>query len=201
MHVGVSISPDERSKGLGTSIKGSTNSSSRLEALEAKVNQLLDVGGSSAQREESISPEASSSRKQSTSNVHQSIEIQVSQSPASGESYSSRYRQLSERSPEPDPLNTGLVSSETATHLIEIYRTSLAPHFPFVVLSPSASIDELRIESPCLFLSILTAAAFNDLALQRSLGEMTRRTFGARSILGGETSFDLLQGILVSTLR
>lgn len=191
------MSPNERSKELRLSVMTGADRSSRLEALEAKVNQLLDVGGSSAQTEQSTSPEPSSLRKQSFANVHQSIEIPVSQSPASGESYSSRYRQLSERSPEPDPLNTGLVSSETATHLIEIYRTSLAPHFPFVILSSSVSIDELRIESPCLFLSILTVAAFNDLPLQRSLGEMTRRTFGARSILGGETSFDLLQGILV----
>ena len=96
-----------------------------------------------------------------------------------------------------DVISRGLLSLETATRYFETFKTVLSPHFPFVVIPPSMSVHQLRQTKPFLFLAILASASYDDLSLQRILGDEVKKAVASRIILGGEVSFDSLQGLLV----
>ncbi|KAH7012358.1 hypothetical protein B0J12DRAFT_446624 [Macrophomina phaseolina] len=96
-----------------------------------------------------------------------------------------------------DVMGAGLVSSKAAEYYIELYKSNLTPHFPFVVIHPDVSAEQLRQERPLLFLAVLTAAAFGDVPVQRSLAKRMRDALG-QSVAGhGDMSFEMLQALLV----
>ena len=96
-----------------------------------------------------------------------------------------------------DIIDAGLLTMEAANSLLETFKTTLTPHFPFVVIAPQTTAKELRQEKPCLFLAVLAAASYEDMPLQRSLSKKVSRAISDRMIRGGEMSLDLLQGLLV----
>ena len=59
------------------------------------------------------------------------------------------------------------------------------------------SAETLKKEKPFLFLSVLASASFNDMPLQRRLGDIVKKTINQRIIQDNTTSFELLQGMLV----
>lgn len=94
-------------------------------------------------------------------------------------------------------MGAGLVSSKAAEYYVELYKSNLTPHFPFVVIHPDVSAEQLRQERPLLFLAVLTAAAFGDVPVQRSLAKRMRDALG-QSVAGhGDMSFEMLQALLV----
>ncbi|KAJ5291942.1 hypothetical protein N7478_001193 [Penicillium angulare] len=96
-----------------------------------------------------------------------------------------------------DVIKRGLLSIGTARHYLELFKSVLSPNFPFVVISSSISINQLRQERPFLLLAVLASASYDDFSLQRLLGKEVKKAVAARMILGGEISFDMLQGLLV----
>lgn len=96
-----------------------------------------------------------------------------------------------------DIFDDGLVTLDRAEHLMNIYRSNMATHFPFVVVSQSISVQELRNQKPFLFLSLLVSASFHDTVLQRSLGFVLKRTISNRLLYGKGLTFEVLQGLLV----
>lgn len=97
-----------------------------------------------------------------------------------------------------DIIDRGILSLENAEHYLESFKTILTPHFPFLVILPQASAVHLRQEKPFLFLAVMSAASYDNMPLQRSLGAEVKRAVASRIVLNGEVSFDLLQGLLVS---
>jgi hypothetical protein len=95
-----------------------------------------------------------------------------------------------------DVIGKGIISYEKAETLLRGYGTH-APNFPFVVLSPTVSLDFLRHEKPFLLLSILTMESTSNLPLQDVLEAELRETLGRKVIFNGEKSLDLLQGLLI----
>ncbi|KAJ5096850.1 hypothetical protein N7456_007571 [Penicillium angulare] len=96
-----------------------------------------------------------------------------------------------------DVITRGILNLETARHYLELFTTILSPNFPFVVIPPSISINQLRQEKPFLLLAVLASASYDDFPLQRLLGKEVKKAVASRMILGGEISFDMLQGLLV----
>lgn len=96
-----------------------------------------------------------------------------------------------------DVVDRGYLSVKTAQTYLVVFQTVMTPHFPFVIIPPDASVQHLRQDRPFLFLTILAAASFENMPLQRSLGAEVKKAVSARMILNGEVSFDLLQGLLV----
>ncbi|KAF2813056.1 uncharacterized protein BDZ99DRAFT_382428 [Mytilinidion resinicola] len=133
---------------------------SRIEALEAKVNELLNTQSQSG-GEQSQSP--------------RSIPAQITE----------------------DVINSGLITIETANALLHTFKTYMTPHFPFVVIPTHMPAEELRLQKPFLFLVLLAASSYDDMPLQRLLGKEVNKYISARVIIGGEVSFELLQGLLV----
>lgn len=73
------------------------------------------------------------------------------------------------------------------------------PHFPFIVVPPSASVDKLRHVKPFLFLAILSVACFHDLNTQDKLCHRFKYMVSERVLLGGDDCLQLeyLQGLLI----
>lgn len=86
---------------------------------------------------------------------------------------------------------------ETAERYLTIFKTKMTPHFPFVIVPPDVSVWQLRQEKPFLCLAILASASYENMPLQRTLGNEVKKVVASRMVIGGEISFELLQGLLV----
>lgn len=151
-------------------------SKSRIEALEAKVNQLL---GTTSQGSTSH-PAMSTPPEQLTFDFGIEGLAPVVRSGMSN-----------------DVIDDGLLDMETAIRYLEIFRTVMVHRFPFVIIPPNVTAQELREKKPFLFLTVLAAASYENMPLQRQLGKEIKNVVGSRMILGGETSIEILQGILI----
>lgn len=78
-----------------------------------------------------------------------------------------------------------------------MYADVYCRHFPFVVVSPHIYVERLRHEKPFLLLSILGAACFDDVALQRRLGREVQHMIAGKMIYGDTISLEALQALLV----
>lgn len=99
--------------------------------------------------------------------------------------------------PAEDIIRRGFLTIETAETLLNTFKTKMNPHFPFVVVAPSTSITQLYQEKPFLSLVILASAVYDNMPLQRALGEEIKKCVASRMLINGEVSFELLQGLLV----
>lgn len=88
---------------------------------------------------------------------------------------------------------------ERADTLVELYKSDMMPHFPFIVIAPHVTGTSLRREKPFLFLAILSVASFHDLATQDKLGNRFKYMVSEKVLLGGDDSLSLeyLQGLLI----
>ncbi|KFY38373.1 hypothetical protein V495_06617 [Pseudogymnoascus sp. VKM F-4514 (FW-929)] len=148
----------------------------RIEALEAKVNQLLGATsqGSTPQPTKSTPPEL----------LNYSFGIGRSTPAVSSNTGK-------------DVIDEEMLDMEAASRYLEIFRTVMVHRFPFVVISPTVTAQELRESKPFLFLTVLAAASYENMPLQRKLGKEVKKVVSHRMIVGGEVSLEILQGILV----
>ncbi|KAF8246624.1 hypothetical protein K440DRAFT_661906 [Wilcoxina mikolae CBS 423.85] len=86
---------------------------------------------------------------------------------------------------------------EEAGRVLNLYRSQMAAHCPFVIVPLQTTAHQLRHEKPFLFMSVITAASYENLALQRALGEEIMKYLSVHLLLRGEKSLELLQGLLV----
>ncbi|KAL2836583.1 hypothetical protein BJY01DRAFT_54992 [Aspergillus pseudoustus] len=96
-----------------------------------------------------------------------------------------------------DVISRGLLDIGTAERYLNNFKTRLTPHFPFVVVPPRTSAEQLRQQGPFLLLAIFASASYENMQLQRMLGEEVKKVVASRMIINGEVSFELLQGLLV----
>lgn len=97
-------------------------------------------------------------------------------------------------------MDEDIVSTERAETLVEIYKTDMMPHFPFVIIPPSVTSDELRHTKSFLFLAILSVASFHDLETQDKLFHRFKYLVSDKVLLGGDDCLQLeyLQGLLIA---
>ncbi|TDZ74906.1 hypothetical protein CTRI78_v000322 [Colletotrichum trifolii] len=96
-----------------------------------------------------------------------------------------------------DPFDAGQLSLDQGQELLGRFRTKLTPQFPFVIVSASDHVGTLRQTRPALCLALLAAASYDDVRLQRALGQMFNELVAARLVSGAFASLDVLQGLLV----
>ncbi|KAF2761695.1 hypothetical protein EJ05DRAFT_535057 [Pseudovirgaria hyperparasitica] len=95
-----------------------------------------------------------------------------------------------------DRLRQGILAHADAEMLLEEYR-AMAPSFPFVPVSSSVSIEDLRSQKPMLLFAIMTAASRKNRALQQVLEKRFRQEIALRTIVQPAKDITLLQSILV----
>ncbi|EFE44817.1 hypothetical protein TRV_00368 [Trichophyton verrucosum HKI 0517] len=97
-----------------------------------------------------------------------------------------------------DVVDRGFLTIEDAECFLSTFKVRMIEHFPFVVVPQHTMAEQLRRDRPFLFLSIISAASYSSMPLQRKLGEEVRSAIASRMIINGEVSFDLLQGLLLA---
>ncbi|TGO85837.1 hypothetical protein BPOR_0359g00070 [Botrytis porri] len=95
-----------------------------------------------------------------------------------------------------DVISRCIVSTKQAEEALKEFA-SRASAFPFVLLPPQASLESLRHERPILLFAILASTSQNNIPMQHLLESELRETISSRTIIHGEKSIDLLQGLLL----
>lgn len=93
-----------------------------------------------------------------------------------------------------DPIEAGVLDEQHAVRLVEEFKTSFIPTFPFVLVESDAAT--LRQQQPFLFLAILTITSIDTPPIQHLLADEMKRQLG-RIIEHSRKSLDILQGLLV----
>ncbi|KAJ4373575.1 hypothetical protein N0V86_007717 [Didymella sp. IMI 355093] len=101
---------------------------------------------------------------------------------------------------EGDIVDDDVVSIERAETLVEMYKTDMMPHFPFVIIPPHTSAGDIRHAKPFLFLAIISVACYHDLQTQDKLYHRFKYMVSDKVLYGGDDCLDLqyLQGLLIA---
>ncbi|KAK5452023.1 hypothetical protein LTS15_007746 [Exophiala xenobiotica] len=81
--------------------------------------------------------------------------------------------------------------------ILNAFRKDLGQHFPFVVIPPHMTPDDLKDAKPFLFMTVMTVGCRHDVERQSALAQKVREVVSHRMIVGGEQSLDILQGLLI----
>jgi hypothetical protein len=100
---------------------------------------------------------------------------------------------------EGDIVDEDMVSIERAETLVDVYKTDMMPHFPFVIISSTVTGGKLRHTKPFLFLAIVSVACFHDLDTQDKLCNRFKHMVSDKVLLGGDDCLELeyIQGLLI----
>jgi len=98
-----------------------------------------------------------------------------------------------------DVVDEDIITIDKADTLVEMYKTEMMPHFPFVIISPQDTAERLRAEKPLTFLAVMTVASFHDLPAQEQLGNRFKHMVTDKVLYGGDDCLKLeyLQGLLI----
>jgi hypothetical protein len=96
-----------------------------------------------------------------------------------------------------DPVEAGVLTRDTASALLKEFGDSYVPSFPFVVVPPTTDADALRLNSPFLFLAIMTVTAYRTPAILRYLNKELKEQIATRLVRRSHKSLEILQGLLI----
>jgi len=150
----------------------------RIQALEQQVQDLLRTQNPTPLSQQAL-PEASSTPSLSTN------------APATSS--------ITSVPPDGDIIDQDILTIERADTLVEMYKSDMMPHFPFIVIPSNLTSKTLRIEKPFLFVAILSVASFHDLNTQERLATRFKYMVSDKVLLGGDDclSLEYLQGLLI----
>ncbi|KAJ5416173.1 hypothetical protein N7465_004868 [Penicillium sp. CMV-2018d] len=94
-------------------------------------------------------------------------------------------------------LSTFDAPDETEGQLLEVFFEKMFPLFPFLVIPPHVTAEELRREKPFLYLNISMVACQNP-SRQREIVDAVQEYVAEHIVIRGEHSLDLLQGLLLN---
>jgi hypothetical protein len=81
--------------------------------------------------------------------------------------------------------------------LLYIFRSNMAPQFPFVIIPETVSAADLAQSKPFLYKTVLMVASYHDKAGQLRMTKEIFQYLSINMVVNNERSFDLLQGLLV----
>ncbi|OQE93159.1 hypothetical protein PENNAL_c0006G09725 [Penicillium nalgiovense] len=97
-----------------------------------------------------------------------------------------------------DVIDRGIVKFDDAVTLLESFRETLMPCFPFVFIAPEVTLAQLRVEKPLLLLAILKVSSYKNAAAQQILEETYQKAVADQMIFAHNPSMDVLLGLLVA---
>jgi hypothetical protein len=172
------------------------NSSRRTAQLEQKLDSIVTL---LTKRQQNFSiPSASDLQVESSPNVRVSSPFppprqNVLRSSPAGTAQTSTIYQAREH----DSPSDSTRYSADPDGLLEIFRTDMAPHFPFVVIPPSTTASQLHQQIPFLCTAIMMSVAFRNVSKQMAMAKDIMTDLSVRLLQRGEKSMNLLQGLLV----
>ncbi|KAJ9481164.1 hypothetical protein VN97_g12337 [Penicillium thymicola] len=142
----------------------------RVEALEAKVDQLL-------------------ARVVNSQHIKHQPDVALALSDPELHSIPDKPR---------DVIDRGIVRFDDAVTLLESFRETLMPCFPFIFIAPEVTLAQLRAEKPLLLLAILKVSSYKNAAAQEILEETFQTAVADQMIFAHNPSMDVLLGLLVA---
>ncbi|CRL18035.1 Fungal transcriptional regulatory protein, N-terminal [Penicillium camemberti] len=142
----------------------------RVEALEAKVDQLL-------------------ARVVNSQHTEHQPDVPLALSDPELHSIPDKPR---------DVIDRGIVRFDDAVTLLESFRETLMPCFPFIFIAPEVTLAQLRAEKPLLLLAILKVSSYKNAAAQQILEETFQTAVADQMIFTHNPSMDVLLGLLVA---
>ncbi|OQE02895.1 hypothetical protein PENVUL_c037G01750 [Penicillium vulpinum] len=97
-----------------------------------------------------------------------------------------------------DVIDRGIVRFDDAVTLLESFRETLMPCFPFIFIAPEVTLAQLRAEKPLLLLAILKGSSYKSAAAQQILEETFQTAVADQMIFAHNPSMDVLLGLLVA---
>lgn len=97
-----------------------------------------------------------------------------------------------------DVIDRGIVRFDDAVTLLESFRETLMPCFPFIFIAPEVTLAQLRAEKPLLLLAILKVSSYKNAAAQQILEETFQTAVADQMIFTHNPSMDVLLGLLVA---
>ncbi|KAF4631881.1 hypothetical protein G7Y89_g6243 [Cudoniella acicularis] len=195
-------------------------SKSRVEKLEEKLDDLVNLLTTSHEVGPREAPSRSTSAKPADGNgnsVNQAsestasspdqarlwdnrlliggpLEIRFGLPPESAKDIKARLETMGKETPIYRLPHIDL-GSEDAGHLLHIFRDEMNPNFPFISIPDSVTASELRRDRPSLYTSVMAVTSRNS-SQQISLGKLFMKQVANRMVVDGERNIDLLLGIL-----
>lgn len=101
-------------------------------------------------------------------------------------------------SPPTSPENQQILpTNDEAQILLGIFRTHMAPQFPFIVIPHHVTPAQLQEEKPFLYLTVMMVSCQAEVVRQMALSRLVREYISENMILGSRKSLDGLQGLIV----
>ncbi|CAP93352.1 Pc16g06820 [Penicillium rubens Wisconsin 54-1255] len=97
-----------------------------------------------------------------------------------------------------DVIDRGIVRFDDAVTILESFRETLMPCFPFIFIAPEVTLAQLRAERPLLLLAILKVSSHKNAAAQQILEETFQTAVADQMIFAHNPSMDVLLGLLVA---
>ena len=89
------------------------------------------------------------------------------------------------------PLGSTSYSADPE-ELLDVFRTQMTPHFPFVVTPPGTTSIQLHQQKPFLYSVIMMSVSYRNLSKQTTMVKDIMIDLGIRLLQRGEKSMDLL---------
>lgn len=138
-------------------------------------------------------------KERSQNETAQSQTIQASYLLPSNET-ASESETVSTVSSQPDVVDRGILSWESAEELFNTFNRDLYPHYPGVYLA-SFSAEDIRRTKPTLFLAIIAAgSAKTDPHLYSTLHSEVVASYVQRTIIDNEKSLELVQAQIITSI-
>ncbi|RGP76417.1 hypothetical protein FLONG3_5302 [Fusarium longipes] len=96
-----------------------------------------------------------------------------------------------------NPFSRGMMTLEKGQECLDMFRSRMSPHFPFVMIHESVTIQSLAQDKPALCVAVLAASCHHDRRLQQELGKLFNEIVVVRMVKGPFATLDMLQGLLV----
>ncbi|KAH8895798.1 hypothetical protein GQ53DRAFT_33184 [Thozetella sp. PMI_491] len=160
----------------------------RIEQMEAKIDRILTNRPSTRSTARASQPRAGTPILEDDSATSICVEpTELAASPPPNRAWPNKF----------DPVLADMLSEDEADDLLNVFRTTMASHFPFVMLPEDTTSEEVRFHHPSLWLSALAVASFRHPQRQQALGTLFTEMVSARLVAGNLADLDLLQGLLV----
>lgn len=98
-----------------------------------------------------------------------------------------------------DIIDRGVISSELAATLLNLYREVLFSEYPGIKIADNVTVDELRSKKPALFMAVMAATSQSmGSALSNKLHEELIYFYARSLFVNGEKSLQHVQALFVS---
>ncbi|KAG8165270.1 hypothetical protein KVR01_005545 [Diaporthe batatas] len=99
-----------------------------------------------------------------------------------------------------DLVARGIITADSAAHLLDRYNYQMAPHLPGVVFPPHLTADELRKTRPVLFLAVMAVASSSLPEVKRVAFRELFQAFADSILIKGEKSIELVQALTLAAM-